>query len=102
MGDIKEIRSIPVVPFALITAAVLAVIMFIVGIIMTIFGGTMLAFLPTQQFGSVLAGGAMMAVVFIIIVPIVYFIIGFIMYAILALIYNVLAPRIGGIKLELE
>ncbi|MGC9517334.1 MAG: hypothetical protein ACP5C3_06535 [Methanomicrobiales archaeon] len=102
MGDIKEIRSVPVVPFALISGAVLAVLTFIWGVIMTIFFASILAMIPADTLNGVAFGGAMSAIVFLIVWPILAFIGGFIMYAIVALIYNLLAPRIGGIKLELE
>lgn len=102
MGEVKEIKSIPVVPFALMIAAIAAVITFIIGILATIFAVPFLAMVPTEATGGVALGGAMMAVVFIIVWPIMAFIGGFIMYAIIALIYNLLASRIGGIKLELE
>ena len=102
MGDIKEIKSVPVVPFALITGAVLAVITLIMGIIMTIFTASILAMVPADAISAAGFSGAFSAVFFIIVWPIMSFIGGFIMYAIIALIYNLLAPKIGGIKLELE
>jgi len=52
--------------------------------------------------GNVLGVGIVGALILIIFGKIFAFILGFIMYAIIAIIYNVLAPRIGGIKLELE
>jgi len=68
----------------------------------TIFGISSLAFLPVQDMGNVLGVGIVGALILIIFGTIFAFILGFIMYAIIAIIYNVLAPRIGGIKLELE
>ncbi|AXV37793.1 MAG: hypothetical protein KO217_04895 [Methanobacteriaceae archaeon] len=102
MGDIKEIKSVPVVSFALITGAVLAVITLIMGVIMTIFTASILAMIPADTANVAGFSGAFSAVFFIIVWPIMAFIGGFIMYAIVALVYNLLAPRIGGIKLELE
>jgi len=99
MGDIKEIKSIPVVSFALIVALVLAILMLIIGILTVIFGISMFSMMQGVSF---MHFGAISALYMIIIMPIIMFIIGFIVSAVAAIIYNVLAPRIGGIKLELE
>lgn len=99
MGDIKEIKSIPVVSFALIVALVLAVLMFIIGIFMSLLGISMFSMMQGSGF---MRFGAAYAIYMIVIMPIITFIIGFIVSAVAAIIYNVLAPRIGGIKLELE
>lgn len=102
MGEIKEIKSIPVVPFALITGAIFAVIIFIWTILIALFGISFLAYLPVQNTGSVLGSGVVGALILIIVGTIMAFIVGFIMYAIIAIFYNLLAPKLGGIKLELE
>jgi hypothetical protein len=102
MGELKEIKSVPVVPFALITGAVLAVLTFIWTILIAIFGISSLAFIPVQNVGSVLGAGIIGAIILIIVGTITAFIVGFIMYALIAIIYNILAPKIGGIKLVLE
>ena len=47
-------------------------------------------------------GIGMVWLVGIIIAPIIYGVIGFIFTIISAALYNVIAPRIGGIKVELE
>ncbi|MGZ7043391.1 MAG: hypothetical protein ACXVHM_02255 [Methanobacterium sp.] len=101
MGEIREIKSVPVMPFALITGAILAVLTFIWTIIIAIFGISSLAFLPVQNMSNILGAGLLGAVILIVVGTIVMFIVGFIVYAVIAIIYNVLAPRIGGIKLEL-
>lgn len=102
MGEIKEIKSVPVIPFALITGALLAVITFIMTVLFAIFGISTLAFIPAQNMGSILGAGLLGAIILIIVGTIGAFISGFIIYAIVAIIYNLLAPKIGGIRLELE
>jgi len=102
MGEIKEIKSVPVVPFALITGAVFAVLMFIWTLIFTVLGLSSLAFLPVQDMGVSIGAGLLGAILLIVVGTIVAFIIGFIVYAVIAIIYNLLAPRIGGIKLEFK
>jgi hypothetical protein len=112
--DLSEIKSIPVVPFALIYSAVTAVmVLLIVLIIIPLFAayiplvtqamsslplnGTTI---PAADLSSIGVFGVIGSIISIIIIPIATFVAVFIASAILALIYNLLAPRIGGIKLE--
>ena len=99
MGEIKEIKSVPVVPFALITGAIFAVLTFIWTILIAILGISTLSYLPIENTGN---AGVVGALILVIGGTIIAFIVGFIMYAILAIFYNLLAPKLGGIKLELE
>ncbi len=100
----KEIKSIPVVSFALIIALILAIIMFIIGILIVIFGLSMFSMMSAfMMYGANFMNfGAITALYWIVIMPLMMFICGFLIAALAAIIYNVLAPRIGGIKLELE
>ncbi|MGZ7159516.1 MAG: hypothetical protein ACXVHR_03540 [Methanobacterium sp.] len=91
--DLRHIREIPVVPFALITAAVAAVIAFIFALIYGPYTGALLSI------NSALTG-FLTAVGIIILTPIAAFIGVFIVMALSAIFYNVLAPKIGGIKLN--
>lgn len=107
MGNLKEIKAIPVWSFALIVALVLAITMFVVGIIMSILGVSMFSMMPffntmpmMDKFSHMYAG--MAALYFILIMPLMMFICGLLIAALAAFIYNLLAPRIGGIKLNLE
>jgi hypothetical protein len=113
MGDVKEIKSLPVVSFALIISVISLILTFIAGIIWFLVGYA--ALLNVSNFiislnnnttavvnsvaGSITAMGALYL---IIVWPIMAFIMTFIVAAIIALLYNVLVPRIGGIKLEIE
>jgi hypothetical protein len=108
MVDIKEIKGIPVISFSLISAIVLAITMLVVGIIMALLRFPMYTTVPSYNvmpmmgnFNNAFVGG-MSAVYFIIVMPIMVFICGFLIIALATIIYNLLAPRIGGIKLELE
>jgi len=89
VGNISEIESIPVVPFALITT-----------IVITIFG------LITQLISFIIAivsGQAVATQLIMLILSVVFdLVIGFIIYAISAFLYNYFRPKIGGIKLEIE
>lgn len=112
--DLNEIKSIPVVPLALITSAVSAVMVFLFLLIIVplvaayipviaqamsslpINGTT----IPATSVSALGAFGIIGSILSIIIIPIVIFIVLFIVSAITAVFYNVLAPRLGGIKLE--
>lgn len=113
MGDVKEVKSLPVVNFSLIISVISLIISFILGIIYFIIGYATIYQISsyiislnnnTTAVVNSVAGSvsAMGALYLIIIWPIMTFIMTFIAAAIVALLYNYLAPRIGGIKLEIE
>lgn len=96
----RTIRAIPPVPLALMMGAISGVVTFIAAIIFAVLWlpyFTFSAELPLGM-GWIFGLGAMM----IIIMPIAGFIIGFIQGLIAAVVYNFLAPRIGGIKVRVE
>jgi len=99
MGDIKEIKSVQVLSFALINGAITAVLGFLYVLVVVL---PMMLLIPSPGMEEMLGFSAVFGGLMLIITPVLSFIIGFIMYAIMALVYNVLAPIIGGIKLELE
>lgn len=87
-GKAHEITSIPVVAASLAIASVALIFGIIMGIVQLI---TMAA-----------AGNATLGIVVLIYDILRYFIGTFIMVAIVTIIYNFLAPRIGGVQLGLE
>ncbi len=93
----KTIKNIPAVPFAVMMGAISAVIGLVVGIFWAVGFGAMMASIPGA--GEVAGFAGILGVAMIIIMPIAGFIGGLIQGLIIAVIYNVLAPRIGGIKL---
>ncbi|HSO26136.1 MAG TPA: DUF3566 domain-containing protein [Methanobacteriaceae archaeon] len=113
MGDVKEVKSLPVVSFSLIISVISLILSFLAGIIYYIIGYSLLYDISTtiitlnNNTTAVVTDvansiAAMGAIYLIIIYPIVSFIGMFIFAAIVALLYNFLAPRVGGIKLEIE
>jgi hypothetical protein len=113
MGDVKEVESLPVVAFYLIISVISLILTFLAGIIWFIIGYSALYSLTTTIIAlnnnttavvnSVASSITAMGALYLIIVwPIMAFIGTFIGAAIIALLYNVLAPRIGGIKLQLK
>jgi hypothetical protein len=97
MVDVKEIKSIELVPFTLMTSSIGAILALIYALILLITFGTLAAFLP----GAALIF-ASLGISMIILYPIGTFLVYITLSFITALIYNMLVPRIGGIKLGLE
>ena len=114
LENLSEIKSVPVVPFALITSTISAVFVLIIALIvmplvaayipvvsqvmssLPLNGTT----IPAESISAFGTFGVIGSILSIIILPIAAFIIVFIVNAILAALYNLVAPRIGGIKLE--
>ena len=76
--------------------AISAVIAFIAAIVMVLFMRPFFRYAP--GFEWIVGLGGLWALV----VPIAVFIVGFIQGLIVAVVYNFLAPRFGGIKLRFE
>jgi hypothetical protein len=98
----KTIQNIPAVPFALMLGAIGAVLGLILGIFYALVFGSIMSLIPTTAGVDLGALGILFGVGAIIIMPIVCFIGGLIEGLIIAVIYNFLAPRIGGIKLRFK
>lgn len=92
----QEIKKVDVLSMALILGAMYAIIGFIAGIFFAVIGG---AAMGSAQIPS--GFGIFFGVLAIVIMPILYGVLGFVFGALFAFIYNVLAGRIGGIKVEL-
>ncbi len=100
MVDIKEIKSVKLAPFALMTSSISAILAFIAAIIMLLAFGLIAALLPQAAvLGAVITA---IGVALIIIYPISTFFIQLSVNFFSALLYNALVPRLGGIKLGLE
>jgi hypothetical protein len=109
----KTIKSLPVFDISLIVSVIALILSFIAGILYFIIGYSTIYQISTYIISlnpetatvvNSIAGSitAMGALYLIIVWPIMAFIGTFIATAIAVLLYNYLAPRIGGIKLELE
>jgi len=74
-----------------------------VGIIYAVIFGAIFAAIPSSTTGVNLTGlGVIFGAGAIVVVPIIAFISGLIGGLILAVVYNFLAPRIGGIKVRFK
>jgi hypothetical protein len=100
MVDVKEIKHIRAAPFTLMNASIRAIFAFIAAIIFVIAFGLVAAFIP--QLGAVAGFLALIGVAVIILAPLTTFFINIMFGFVLALLYNLVAPRVGGIKLGLE
>ena len=93
----REIRKIDLMSYGKIMAAIMAIFGFVMGLVVSIaalFAGS----LSTATFGF----AAVFGVLAIILLPIIYAIIGFVMGIIGAAIYNFIASKIGGVKIDLK
>jgi hypothetical protein len=97
MVDIKEIKSIELVPFTLMTSSISAIVAFIYAILLLIALAVAAVFIPTA--GLALAS---LGLSLIVLYPITTFLVYVMTSFVTALIYNMLVPRLGGIKLGLE
>jgi riboflavin transporter FmnP len=101
----KTIVRIPAMPFALMLGTIQAVIGLIAGIIMAIFWAAIMSWatgLPGYQGPSLTGLGIIFGMGAILTFPILGFVGGLLQGLIFAVIYNFLAPRIGGIKLHFK
>lgn len=100
MVDVKEIKSVKLAPFTLMSSSIQAILAFIAAILMLIVFGAIAALVPQfTVFGAVIAW---LGVALVIIYPIAAFFIGLATNFFTALLYNGLVPRLGGVKLGLE
>ncbi|WP_414469847.1 hypothetical protein [Methanobacterium sp. ACI-7] len=101
MFDVKEIRSVKIVPYTVMTSTISAILAFIGALIMILLLGIVAAILPPQFAPYVnLITGAGIAI--IVLYPVGTFLIGILTGFLSILFYNILVPRIGGIKLGMN
>jgi len=75
----------------------------IYGLIFILFGAAMMAANGSGRGGVIGAGGSVLAgLIFMVVIPIFYGILGFVIGAITGLVYNVASKYVGGIELEME
>lgn len=100
MVDVKEIKSIKLASFTLMSSSIHAILAFIAAIITLIAFGIIASLIPQASvFGSVITStGAALLIIYPIAAFFMYLAISF--FSIL--LYNGLAPKLGGVKLELE
>ena len=105
MVDIKEIKKVKLTPFTRMSASIYAILGFVAAVALLIILTIVQAagFLPSTipqvgQFNFVTGLG----IPLVILLPIGAFLITVTVSFVSAMLYNILVPRLGGIKLELE
>lgn len=104
MGE-KTIARIPAMPFALMWGAISGIIGLIMGIFMAIFWAStfsMITSMPNYTGPPLTGFGIIFGVGAIVFFPVVMFAMGLVQGLIMASVYNFLAPRIGGIRLQFK
>lgn len=100
----KTIQAIRVMPFALMMACIGAIIGLIVGVFYALFFGAIFSLIPNAPQNGINMN--LLRVIFgagaVVIMPIFGFIGGLIQGFLYAFLYNILAPRIGGIRLSFK
>ncbi|BDZ67429.1 hypothetical protein [Methanobacterium ferruginis] len=100
MVDIKEIKHIRAAPFTLMSSSIHAILAFIAAILIVLFFGSIAAFIPGA--GMFAAFIAVLGLAIIILYPLTAFFWNILSAFVVALLYNLIAPKVGGIKLGME
>ena len=97
MEELKEIKSVAIVPYTLMSSSISAIVGLIYSLILVLVLGVVAVFLPSEA--SIITSILLtLSVALIIILPVGYFLISILSSFLTAFIYNLLVPRIGGIK----
>ncbi len=100
MVDIKEIKHIRAAPFTLMSSSIHAILAFIAAILIILFFGSLAALIPgASMFAAFIA---LLGLAIIILYPLTAFFWNILAAFVMALLYNLLAPKVGGIKLGME
>ena len=101
MVDLKEIKSIQLAPFTRMSASIYAILAFIAAIFMLITLSIVQAFslIPNVGFFTVVGG---IGLPLIVLMPLAAFLITLSVSFLTITLYNLLAPRLGGVELELD
>ena len=101
MTEIKEIKSLKITPFTKMSALICGILGLITGLFI-LFGLLILqatGIIPELEHLNVVTG---LGLPIIILFPIVAFFMGLATKFFFAMLYNILVPKLGGVKLELE
>ncbi len=91
-----RIQKVGVMSTAKLHAFILTILALIMGIIYALFFGISMG----VQFGA--GAGLLAAAACLILLPIIYGVMGFVLGALMAWIYNIAARKIGGLEIELS
>ncbi|HWZ45791.1 MAG TPA: hypothetical protein VNW97_20120 [Candidatus Saccharimonadales bacterium] len=97
----RRVKRIGVLSAAKIQGAIAACIslIFVPFVLLAVLFGSFASIAERSPFGAV---GAVAGIVLACLIPLFYFVVGFIAGAIQAFVYNLVAGRMGGIEIELD
>ncbi len=98
---VRKLKRIAPLKFGIVVGAVYGVISLIL-IPFFILAMLISMFAPSENSGMTQGVGAVVAIVFCVLAPVLYAVFGFIFGALAALIYNLVAGWTGGIEFEVE
>jgi hypothetical protein len=100
MGGLKEIKSVKLAPYTLISSSMAGILAFVYVAIIIILLGAVADFVPQLRvLGEIID---VFGVAMIIVIPIGAYFINLVLSFFTALLYNILAPEVGGIKMGLK
>lgn len=102
MKSLKELKAIKIVPFTLMTASLNAVWGFIFAIIFLIFGGFIASIIAGTELAPLSGAILGISVAGLVVFPVGSFLLSIVPHFLQALFYNLLVPRLGAIKIEIE
>jgi hypothetical protein len=94
----REIKKLDVGSVALVYGALLAAFGLLFALLFLGFGSAMMGIMGRSEGNAMFGGGIIM----LIILPIVYGVLGIVIGAIFAVVYNLIAPLVGGIKVYIS
>lgn len=100
MEELKEIKSVAIVPYTLMSSSISGVLGLIYAIILILIMGVVSVVLPAE-FSFLSSIMATLAVALILVLPVGLFLFSALSSFLMALLYNILVPKIGAIKLGL-
>ncbi len=100
MVDIKEIKGVKITPFALMSSSIHAVLAFIAAILIVLTFGLIAALIPGASLFAAFI--SLLGIGIIILYPLTAFFLNILYMFVVALLYNGLVGRVGGIKLGME
>ena len=94
------LKKLGVFSVAKIYAFIMAVLGFVVGLFYSFFGALALTLEETQ--GTALGLSTTLGLAALVVIPVVYGIMGFVIGALGAFLYNIASKYLGGIELDIE
>jgi len=99
---LKKIKSVDIMSFSVFSGILYAVMGFFYGLLLTVFGSLIMNVVRQQSEIDLPQFGAAFGFAGIILLPIIFFVIGFVAGIIGALVINLALVLVRGLKIQLE